>query len=54
MGWWIKEETLEVMDILIVEGIGQSKLVFSSLKTTIFIYKAFLAGMSSKHLLNAG
>lgn len=38
----------------LVEAIRQSKLTFSSLKITIFIYKALLAGMSSKHLMGAG
>jgi hypothetical protein len=51
----IKQHLLDVWTKRwLIEAIRQSKLIFSLLEITIFIYKALLAGMSSKHLMDAG
>lgn len=37
-----------------MEAIRQSKLIFSPIEITIFLYKVLLAGMSSKGFVDAG
>lgn len=37
-----------------MEVIRQSELIFSPIEITIFLYKALLAGMSSKDIVDVG